>query len=70
MRLKILSLLNVCIGIIGLIYFTGCADKYKPTANEFVSLQESSCTHCHLNSDLLKEVAEPIDHGTGEAGEG
>jgi hypothetical protein len=70
MRSNIFSLLLVCIVFIIVIQLTGCTDKYKPTANEFASLKTSSCTHCHLDAELLKEVADPIEHGGGEAGEG
>ena len=45
------------------IFYLGCTNKYEPTSG-------SSCVHCHLNSELLKEVATPLPPPTGEAGEG
>ncbi|MBD3287744.1 hypothetical protein GF337_02975 [candidate division KSB1 bacterium] len=51
-----------------LLFYTGCTDKYEPTSP--ISGSGSSCVHCHLNAELLKEVATPIPPPTGEAGEG
>ena len=48
----------------------GCTDKYKPTPNIFSASEESSCTHCHLNADLLKEVATPLPPPPAEESEG
>lgn len=43
----------------------GCTDKYEP-----ITASGSSCVHCHLNADLLREVADPLPPSDGEAGEG
>ncbi|NOZ62997.1 MAG: hypothetical protein GXO74_15180 [Calditrichaeota bacterium] len=48
---------------------SGCTDKYQPTSSQFAS-KESSCTYCHLNSSLLKEVATPLPPESGDSGEG
>lgn len=48
----------------------GCTDKYKPTEGVFSASEESSCTHCHLNASLLKEMATPLPPDTGDSGEG
>ena len=54
-----------------LIFSSGCTNKYEPASNIFSSTEESSCTHCHLNSTILKEVATPLPPDTSEAtGEG
>ena len=50
------------------ILLMSCTDKY-PAPTEKFSLEENSCTNCHLNSDLLKEVAEPLPDTGGETGE-
>ncbi len=71
MKAKLLSSgLLLLFGFI-LVFYWGCTDKYEPAPSKFAALEESSCTHCHLNQDLLKEVATPLPPDTsGEAGEG
>ncbi len=70
MRIKILTMVSICFCVIIFIWLSGCTDKYKPTANQFASLEKSSCTHCHLNAELLKDIANPIPDDNGESGEG
>jgi len=48
----------------------GCTEKYKPSPGVFSASEQSSCIHCHLNADLLKDVATPIPEPEEPAGEG
>ena len=50
------------------ILLMNCSDKYPAPVEKF-TLEENSCTSCHLNADLLKEVAEPIPDTGGDTGE-
>ena len=64
---------NVVISLVFLflmsqLLYMGCTDKYEPSSP--ISGSGSSCVHCHLNSELLKEVATPLPPPTGESGEG
>jgi len=70
MKTKLFSLSFLMIVLFFLIFQWGCTDKYKPAPNIFSSSEESSCTHCHLNANLLKEIATPLPHDEGESGEG
>jgi len=63
----ILCLLIMSLSILMLHW--GCTEKYKPIQGVF-SASESSCAYCHLNSNLLKEVATPLPPDEGESGEG
>jgi hypothetical protein len=47
----------------------GCTEKYPQGEKNIFALQTSSCTYCHLNSDLLKEVADPLPTPSEETGE-
>ncbi len=51
------------------IFLLSCSDKY-PTPVEKFAVEKNSCTNCHLNAELLKEVADPlpVDPG-GDTGE-
>ena len=49
------------------IFYFGCTDKYEPTANVFSSLEKTSCTHCHLDANLLEEIATPLPPDTSES---
>ncbi len=46
-----------------------CTDKYQPTPSQFAP-EQSSCTYCHLDSKLLKEVATPLPPENEDSGEG
>ena len=48
-----------------------CTEKYPPApAGEAPQLAaESGCVNCHLDKELLKQVADPVEHPT-ESGEG
>lgn len=67
---RILKLMLIC--SVGLLFITqtGCTDKYKPAGTEFSSDDESSCLFCHLDAELLKDVADPIETGGESSGEG
>jgi hypothetical protein len=58
------------IGILSFFLLESCTDKYEPTTMVDAGQGESGCVYCHLNKDLLKQVADPIEQGGGEAGEG
>jgi hypothetical protein len=48
-----------------------CTDKYPPAPAEQVwqFASQSSCVTCHLNKELLKQVATPVEPPS-ESGEG
>ena len=54
-----------------IILMMGCTEKYpnKTEAGDPV-LTGSGCEVCHLDKDLLKEVADPIPPKEGDGGEG
>ncbi|MEE4311693.1 MAG: hypothetical protein V2J62_07460 [candidate division KSB1 bacterium] len=58
------------ITILMFVFLAGCTDKYKPVESIFSSIDESSCTHCHLNAATLEEVADPLPPDPGHTGEG
>ena len=69
MKVKIVFVFFTLFALI--IFYFGCTEKYEPTSNDFSSLEKTSCTHCHLDKNLLEEVAEPLPPDTSEAsGEG
>ncbi len=70
MKLKIFTLSSLLLLSLVLIFVWGCTDKNKPAPNIFSSAEESSCTHCHLDANLLKQVATPLPPHEGESGEG
>jgi len=52
-------------------FYFGCTDKYEPAPELFSTIEESSCTNCHLNYSLLEQVATPLPPDTSESsGEG
>ena len=67
---KTSSIFLLLIASIFILISSSCTDKYKPSSAAFTAIEESSCTQCHLNSTLLKEVATPLPPKDGEAGEG
>jgi cytochrome c553 len=46
-----------------------CTEKY-PADSDHAAAISDGCVACHTNESLLKEVAEPLPHVDGEAGEG
>ena len=70
MRIKIIEILFVCFIGFTLVQITGCTDKYEPVGTDFTASQESSCKVCHLDQELLKQVADPIETGGEDSGEG
>jgi len=52
------------------ILFLNCTEKYPSELEKFTQEQESSCTSCHLDFELLKEVADPLPPDEGHSGEG
>lgn len=57
------------IGILAFFLLQSCTDKYEPATLVNVGQGESECVDCHLNKDLLKQVADPVEQA-GESGEG
>ncbi|HHE54369.1 MAG TPA: hypothetical protein ENL21_01205 [Caldithrix abyssi] len=50
-----------------------CQEKKTDIAQKegiYEATQQSSCVACHTNKGLLEQVAEPLENGGGEAGEG
>ena len=68
------KLFSICLFLLFgfiLVSYWGCTEKYEAAASKFAAIEESSCTHCHLNKAILEEVATPLPPDTsGEAGEG
>ena len=48
----------------------GCTEKYPSGTKDFSKVQESSCTVCHLDAELLEAVADPLPEGNEPSGEG
>jgi len=48
----------------------GCTEKYPSESRDFSAVEESGCTVCHLDAELLKEVADPLPEGNEPSGEG
>jgi hypothetical protein len=44
-----------------------CKEKYEEDTESFAELSQSSCVSCHIDKDLLEEVADPLPE-TGEGG--
>ena len=59
------------ISILVLLFLYGCTEKY-PNMNESGDpvATGSNCEVCHLDKELLKEIADPIPPKEGESGEG
>ena len=70
MKVKIFTVCALLFIFFSLTFFWGCTDKYKPAPSKFSSSEETSCTYCHLNAALLKEVATPLPPDPGGTGEG
>ena len=65
---KIISLAFIFVLIIVLL--NSCTDKYPQAVNKSFAIKKTSCIQCHLDADLLKEVAEPLPdqcEATGES---
>lgn len=53
--------------------FFSCQEKKSDIAQKeglYEVTQQSSCVGCHTNKALLEQVAEPLENGGGDAGEG
>jgi len=48
-------------------FLYNCKEKYAEPSETFASLSQSGCISCHMDRDLLKEVADPLPD-TGEGG--
>ena len=55
--------------ILFLVYMS-CTEKYPPQMSKYGEVKESGCTACHLDADLLKEVADPLPGDENHTGEG
>lgn len=44
-----------------------CKEKYEEETESFAALSQSGCVSCHMDKDLLEEVADPLPE-TGEGG--
>jgi len=54
-----------------IILMIGCTEKYpNKTETGDLVLTGSSCEVCHLDKDLLEEVADPLPPPAGDGGEG
>ena len=60
------------ISIFALLFLFGCTEKYPNTADSGDPVETgSNCVVCHLDKDLLEEVADPLPPSGGEgSGEG
>jgi hypothetical protein len=59
------------ISVLAFLFLYGCTEKYpNHTEDGGPVLTGSNCEVCHLDKDLLKEVAEPLPPSNGESGEG
>lgn len=48
----------------------GCKEKYEEETETFAALSQSGCVSCHMDKDLLEEVADPIEYSSENGGEG
>jgi hypothetical protein len=54
-----------------LLFLIGCTDKYpNKTESDAPVTAQSNCEVCHLDKELLEEVADPLPPENGESGEG
>lgn len=69
MKLRLFSILWVCVILI-LVFQFSCSEKYppSPTQNQFQK-SASGCVNCHFDKELLQKVATPIEIES-ESGEG
>ena len=60
------------ISVIALLFVFGCTEKYPNITDDGAPvLTGSNCEVCHLDKELLKEVADPLPPDEGEgSGEG
>jgi len=47
-----------------------CTEKYPASHKDLASDNGDGCLFCHLDSELLKKVADPLPEREGDAGEG
>jgi hypothetical protein len=53
-----------------LFFISSCTDKYEAPSENIAQTGESGCVDCHMDVDLLKEVADPLPPPSGGGGEG
>lgn len=58
------------IGILSFFLIQSCTEKYEPSAIVDAGEEDSGCVYCHLNKELLIQVADPVETGGEETGEG
>ncbi len=56
--------------LMGLFVLFSCTKKYPDQTQMDLAIGGDGCTSCHMNTDLLKEVATPQEDTEGDAGEG
>ena len=59
--------------LIALILMTACQERKSDLARKkglYEVANQSGCVGCHTNKALLEKVAEPLDNGGGDTGEG
>ena len=51
--------------------FMACQEKIdNDPSNIFADVDQSGCEGCHLDKELLAEIAEPLESGGEPSGEG
>ena len=59
------------ISILAMLFLFSCTEKYpNKTESGTPILSDSNCEVCHLDKELLKEVADPIPPAPPGSGEG
>jgi outer membrane biogenesis lipoprotein LolB len=59
------------IASLALLFLLGCTEKYpNKTESSTPVLGQSNCEVCHLDKELLKEVADPLPPAPPSDGEG
>ena len=67
-HLTTLALLALCAFTI--LIGNTCTEKYPPSHEKLSAESGDGCLFCHLDSELLKKVAAPVQEPGGDAGEG
>jgi hypothetical protein len=63
-------LILFCAMIIIVLSVFSCKEKYEEETETFAALSQSGCISCHMDKDLLEEVADPIEYSGEGGGEG
>ncbi len=63
-------LLVIAILVVATCLFQQCTKKNPQEPRRFNSSQADGCLSCHMNAQLLKEVATPLPPANTESGEG